>query len=147
MQEESHNSGSQKVKRRRKISGRTIISLVAVAAIVGLGTIVFLQRRTIEDLNTATPSTEQVQKESAELKAKVSKLMELPNEDAIVATVENADKLKSQTFFENVENGDKVLIFTESKKSVLYRPSTNLVINFGPIVLTNTENAETTDSQ
>jgi hypothetical protein len=94
-----------------------------------------MQRQQINSLNHDSPTAEQIKKEADELKSKVAKLMELPDEDATIATVEDAEKLRAQNFFAKAENGDKVLIFTENKKAVVYRPSSNIIINSGPIVI------------
>ena len=60
---------------------------------------------------------------------KVRQLMELPiSETPSVITVSNKEKLAGQLFFLNAENGDKVLIFPKSGKSILYRPSSNKII-------------------
>jgi len=68
---------------------------------------------------------------------KVSKLTHIPNEKPTMATVKDITKLADQPFFKDAQNGDKVLIFTESKKAVIYRESTNEIINSGPITTTS----------
>jgi len=54
--------------------------------------------------------------------------MALPNEKPTIATVEDRKKLTDQIFFKNARNGDKVLMYTQSKKAILYRRSENKVI-------------------
>lgn len=67
--------------------------------------------------------------EAAALVAEVGQLIELPNEVPQVATVTDKDKLEPQPFFQKAENGDKILIFVESKRAILYRPSQHKVID------------------
>ena len=72
-----------------------------------------------------------------DLVAKVKKIMLVPDETPTLATVEDKEKLKDQPFFKDAQNGDKILIFTASKKAIIYRPSDNRVINSGPIAVTS----------
>lgn len=76
------------------------------------------------------------QQEVKDVTSKVSKLMELPQgEDPSIVTVLDKEKLKDQVFFAKVENGDKVLIYTNAGQAILYRPSINKIINIAPINL------------
>jgi hypothetical protein len=64
----------------------------------------------------------------------VGKLVALPSgEDPTVATVTSLEPLKGQEFFKDAEVGDKVLIFSKSKKAVLYRPSEKRIIVMAPL--------------
>ncbi len=64
----------------------------------------------------------------------VGKLMELPlGEEPTIATVSDVQKLKDQPFFTSAQNGDKVLIYQKAKKAILYRPSTQKIVEVGPV--------------
>jgi len=64
----------------------------------------------------------------------VGKLIELPiGEDPTVATVTDITKLKDQPFFAKAKNGDKVLIYTNARKAILYDPQAKKVIDIAPI--------------
>lgn len=72
--------------------------------------------------------------EVKQLIAEVGKLMVLPvSEQPTIATVSDVTKLADQPFFANAKNGDKVLIYTQSKKAILYRESINKIIEVAPV--------------
>ena len=64
--------------------------------------------------------------EAAVYVAKISKYMILPTDET--PTVADKDKLSSQPFFANAQNGDKVLFYTKAQKAILYRPSINKIV-------------------
>lgn len=67
---------------------------------------------------------------------KVSQLIVLPQDETpTVATVTDVSQLKDQPFFANAKNGDKVLLYTTSRKAVLYRPAENRIVEVAPIVI------------
>lgn len=64
----------------------------------------------------------------------VGKLMTLPSDEVpTIATVIDKEKLKDQSFFNNSQNGDKVLVYVKAKKAILYRPNTNKIVEVGPV--------------
>jgi len=65
----------------------------------------------------------------------VSKIAELPPEQPTIATVTDKEKLASFSFFSQAQIGDRVLIFNEAKKAYLYRPSTDKIVEVGPILI------------
>lgn len=69
-------------------------------------------------------------KEIAELKETVGGFFMLPEgEEPTLATVTDREKLADQPFFERAENGDKVLIYSSSGRAILYRPSTQKIVD------------------
>ncbi len=64
---------------------------------------------------------------------KISKLLRLPNELPIVTTVYNEKDFENNNLFRVVKKGDKILLFINAKQSVIYRPSTNQVIEVLPV--------------
>ena len=78
----------------------------------------------------------------------ISRLMMLPaGETPILATVQDANKLKNQPFYANAKNDDKVLIYANAKKVILYRPSINKIINVETATLTSTATGSATPNE
>lgn len=84
------------------------------------------------------------QQEVQSLVAKVGKLVLLPEgETPTIATVSDPDALKDQTFFAKAVKGDKVLIYPQAKKAILYSVSMNKVIETAPLNIGNTKGVTT----
>lgn len=73
--------------------------------------------------------------------ARVGKLIILPSDEkpSTLATVADASKLKDQSFFANAKDGDKVLVYSKQKRAILYRPSTNQLVNVAAVTLSSTD--------
>ncbi len=118
-----------------------LLPLVLILGLIGLGTggYFFYQysqtQKTLANLrNDPTAAQKIAAEEVKKLVAEVGKLIDLPNgEDPTVATVSDIEKLKDQAFFQKAKNGDKVLIYANSKKVILYDPNLKKVIDIAPI--------------
>lgn len=107
------------------------IFAILLAAIISAGYFFFQYQKTQALLKNPSIASAN---ELKELVGRVGSLIELPKEeDPTIATVSDRSKLADQPFFKNSENGDKVLIYTKSKKAILYRPSTNKIIEVAPV--------------
>jgi hypothetical protein len=81
---------------------------------------------------TADPANEKADHQL--LIDKVNELIDLPPEESpTIATVSDHTKLTDYSFFDDAENGDKVLIYTQSQKAIIYRPSTHRIVNSAPV--------------
>lgn len=78
---------------------------------------------------------QQPEDSAKQLEELVGRHMSLPKESPSVARVSDKSALSGQEFFTRAENNDKVLIYKKAKLAVLYRPSTDKIINVGPITL------------
>jgi hypothetical protein len=107
-----------------------IIALIVIIA--GLGMYFYNSSR-----QAANNPNALAKQELAGVTAAVGKLMVLPtNETPSLATVTDKNTLdKTQSFFASAENGDKLLIYAQAMKAILYRPSTNKIIEVAPIDL------------
>ncbi len=127
MQEERLSAYHSKKRRRLLSPIPTIILLVCLLAIATFfGVAYFQSMNHIHRLKqTAAQTPDQ---ETNNLIDKIGAHMVLPSEKPTIATVEDTKKLTAQPFFKNARKGDKVLMYTASKKAILYRPSVDKVI-------------------
>lgn len=106
------------------------IAILVLAVIAGSGYYLYSQ-------NQKSPSGQNppsAQEEVKGLVSEVGKLIDLPTgEDPTVATVTDIEKLKDQPFFANAKNGDKVLIYTQAKKAILYDPNSKKILEVAPV--------------
>lgn len=66
---------------------------------------------------------------NAEILNRVTILTEVPyDEIPVIATVKDVEKLNSQVFFSRAQNGDKLLIYNNARRAILYRPYNNKII-------------------
>lgn len=92
-------------------------------------------------------ASELSQKETAELIAKLSKLMVVPaDKDPVVAVINDVEMLAAtQDFYVPAHNGDKLIMFQDSRKAVIYDEDDNRIVNVGPIYFDNGDGATSTD--
>lgn len=106
-----------------------LIILLTILALLAYGGFYIYKSFSTVSYSSGTPSSD-VQ----DLLTKVGKLAELPaGENPTVATVSDLSVLKGQPFFNDAMVGDKVIIYSQSGKAILYRPSTDKIIVIAPI--------------
>lgn len=84
--------------------------------------------------------------EVKELLAKLGKLIDLPAEEPTVATVTNADQIKTQPFFTKAKNGYRVVLYTNGRLAILYDDKANKIINVGTINVSDTATSSGTSN-
>lgn len=72
-------------------------------------------------------------KEEQQTIDKIAQLLRLPNENPIVTTVYNEKDFENNNLFRTVKKGDKILLYINAKQAIIYRPSTNQVIEVLPV--------------
>ena len=69
-----------------------------------------------------------------ELIKDIGDLIVLPEDELpTVATVADPEQLSEQPFFANAKEGDKVLIYTNAKKAILYDPVGGKIVEVAPL--------------
>lgn len=113
-----------------KLNKLGIIALVSIflVLIVAISTSIYFYNK-----SKVTPEEDAV-KELARVTEMVGKLMVLPTDETpTLATVSDPEKLRDQPFFAKAKKGDKVLIFSNSQKAILYSPTDNKIVEVAPI--------------
>ena len=114
-------------KLKQKFSS-IIVPLIAIVAIVLSGYFYSQIRSLKKNPNVAA------QQEVTDLVARVSRLIVLPTDETpTVATVSDPEALKDQAFFVNAQKGDKVLIYAQAKKAILYSVTLGKIIDVAPL--------------
>lgn len=109
-----------KNKSRRGLIASGIILSLAAGALAAL----FFTGKIGKSENLNDPLT---------VKSKVAKHFVLPaDEEPALATITDKNKINTP-FLKKAENGDKMLIYQEAKRIILYRPSLDRIIDVGPV--------------
>lgn len=122
------------VKKKKWVSAnKVIVVLLALLVIAAASAFYFYQKANSDPAKEA-------EKELREVMALVEKHMVLPKDEVpTLATVSDPEKLKDQRFFINAAKGDKVLVYSVSKKAILYSPSLDKIIEVAPVNIGGTE--------
>lgn len=120
----------------KKSSSKNLLLIVPIILVVllliGSSVYFYMQYQKSQALlkNPSSASQDEVNS----LVQKVGRHYDLPAGDQVtVATVSDMTKLQGQAFFAKAQNGDKVLIYPKTSVAILYRPSTDKIINVGPV--------------
>jgi hypothetical protein len=138
----SSKSSSDSAVSAKKIVLGILTTVILIAMAVGGYMLYQAYLGQKERADRLSNPAEAAKEETKQLIEAVSKLTDLPDEEPTIATVRDVNELEGQSFFQNAQNGDKVLIFTKAKKAILYRPSTNKVIEIAPVTLGNNQGTE-----
>ena len=127
------SAGERAVRRKaRKI--RKLYATVAVLSVLLIagGVAGGLAYKNVKDENKRLSNPQESAKvETERIKKQVAALIDVPtDEEPTIANVADANKAKEQSpeFFAKAENGDRLLMYPKAKKAILYRPSTNRII-------------------
>lgn len=106
-------------RRRRWFGPKRAVALVLLIVLVGGGVWHNRQQSLAESTNGIVEA--------------ISRLAVVPtDEKPSVTTVVDKTKV-NQPFLRNAENGDQVVLYFQAGRAVVYRPSTNKIVNMGPL--------------
>lgn len=117
--------------RFRRPSLVTIVLVLIIIVVIEIFVYLVFFKPEILGLERRGAQTEQSDEELEQLISEVGQFYLLPNEVPVLATVNDLSQVADQEFFKNAQNGDKILIFQNAKKAVLYRPSAKMIIEIG----------------
>lgn len=126
------------------LSKRVLLSTVVVVY-MGFSTFAAIRFYDLyRQAEAKVPKTEkEMEKEVADITTQLKKIMNVPDEKPVIATVKDKNALKGQqAFFANAENGDKLVIFQTARKAILFRPSTEKIIESGPLLVSPNEQGQ-----
>jgi hypothetical protein len=126
MENETAQGGSQALKKIGMHTIKMISSIVIVVLLIIVG--IYFGRKVdpqkIEALN------------NQRLMQNVAHLIVVPNETPIIATINQPDVLvKEQLFYAGSNVGDKLIIFPQAQKAIIYSPGRNVIVNSGPFIV------------
>ena len=125
------SNGTQLYGMVKNFLKRYILIILVVLVVVLAAAAVYLYK---SNMSLKANPDQIAQAEVEDLVTRVGMLMVLPTgETPTVATVSDPEALKDQAFFAGSKKGDKVLIYTNAKKAVLYDPVANKIVNVAPV--------------
>lgn len=132
-----HSDNSNGANKKAKKGGKLPLMIGCVLTlffILGSGLYYYLQYQKTQLLLKNPVLASEMEQEK--LVADISKLTQLPtNEHPTMAKVSDITKLHGQPFFQNAKNGDVVLIYPKAKEAILYDPTSNKIVQMGPIMV------------
>ena len=130
-----------------KISKKTIFVIVTVILLIiaFIPSLYFYNQYQKLQNQLKNPSLS-AKEETQKLLSRVGTLIELPEgEEPTIATISDRDKLADQPFFARAKNGDKLIIYNNAKRAILYDPIANKIIDVAPVNI-GTQSASTTNA-
>lgn len=109
------------------------IGLVIILLLLVAGATAYGIKRNPEVLGLLK-GPEDIARDERNFIAEVGRSINLPSDEKpSIVTVSDVEKLANQPFFKNAKQDDKVLIYSNNKKIILYRPSERRVIEAGTV--------------
>lgn len=117
---------------------RLILGVLILIIIVFSVNFVKTQRE-LAQLRTPEGQQTAAQREIEEVVRRIQKHILVPEgELPVMATVVDAEELiREQPFYRGAQDGDKVLLYLEIQRAIIYSPERDIIVNVGPLILEN----------
>lgn len=112
------NNTEEKQNKSHKLLAITVVFVIAMCLLMGS----FYKSQQAKHEKA-------VEAENSVILEKISKLLNIPTEKPIISNVNSKEDFANAPTFKNAEKGDKVIVWVSANQAVLYRPSTNQVID------------------
>lgn len=138
--------------KRKKFSLKSVLLAILILGLMGVAAFFsysyYQTRQQVLDLKTLEGQQQLAEQELSGLLNQLGKLMLLPeDEEPTVATVTDVEALsQEQPFFARANNGDKVIIYVDERKAIIYSPERNIIVNVGTL-LVDVDNEQTYEQQ
>ena len=124
------------VPKKSKSIKKLLVTLTILLLLAALGFFAWQYLENKKEIARLQNPEVAAQDATDQLVKEVGMLIQLPKgETPTVAVVVKADELREQPFFAEAKNGDQVLIYSQAKEAILYRPSTKKIIKVAPVDL------------
>ncbi|OGG41604.1 hypothetical protein A2837_00410 [Candidatus Kaiserbacteria bacterium RIFCSPHIGHO2_01_FULL_46_22] len=112
--------------------GRIFVVLLLLLVIIS--GIFFAHRSYFNPEAVANREAERQKAENEELIEEVGKLMILPQEEPLIYQIDDPELLMSeQPFFVGAEEGDKLIVYPNAAKAIIYSQTRKMIVNVGPV--------------
>jgi len=146
---------SPRTKKSRSQKILLIIVLVIIIAIAGYAYMKYYKSPTNSaSINTAPGSAAAnnaandaaIKKQVEALVSQVGKHILLPTGETpqVAEITDPALAAKDQPFYKGAQKGDKVLIYLQARKAIVYSPARDILVNVGPLIVGNQDQAAET---
>lgn len=89
----------------------------------------------------STPADTNAQVVESTLEAVARHIVLPEDEEPTVATVTTLEPLAGQPFFKNAKVGDRVIIYTQAQKAILYDPVADRLVEVAPLAIDQSQTA------
>lgn len=142
-QEPAHAPASHapapELSKKRRIRRWPMVAIAVCIFLAGVGTGFVLKPASAVQapVETYAPpaGTKPAPNTQTDIVKAVANLIQMPSDAPSLATVTDLAPLKDQEFFADAAIGDVLLLFPQSRRAMLYRPSENKLIQVAPLTL------------